>query len=154
MAHPGGRPTDYTPELIERAWEYVNNLPESEVIHSLEGLALYIGISRPTLYEWEKDENKTEFSNIVQSVRNLQARALVNKGLSGDYNPTIAKVILSKHGYSEKQEIDHTTKGEAINDTGAVKDLTQKLNELYRGTSISSDGGSSSFVGTQTQSKE
>ena len=29
---------------------------------------------------------------------------LANKGLAGMYNPTIAKVLLSKHGYREGHE--------------------------------------------------
>jgi hypothetical protein len=35
---------------------------------------------------------------------------LINNGLSGDYNPTIAKVLLSKHGYREevKQDTEHS----------------------------------------------
>ncbi|WP_415843310.1 terminase small subunit [Xenorhabdus thuongxuanensis] len=32
---------------------------------------------------------------------------LINKGLTGDFNSTIAKMMLTKHGYSDKQEIDH-----------------------------------------------
>ena len=36
-----------------------------------------------------------------------QADRLLNNGLSGNYNPTIAKVMLTKHGYREG--IDNTT---------------------------------------------
>jgi len=32
---------------------------------------------------------------------------LVNKGLTGDFNATITKLMLANHGYSEKQSIDH-----------------------------------------------
>ena len=30
---------------------------------------------------------------------------LINKGLSGDHNPTIAKVLLTEHGYREGTEL-------------------------------------------------
>jgi hypothetical protein len=38
----------------------------------------------------------------------LQERTLLNGGLGKDFNPVITKLVLGKHGYSEKQEIQHT----------------------------------------------
>ncbi len=64
---------------------------------------MYLHVNRDTLYEWEK-ANK-EFSDIMGELRAIQADRLVNKGLSGDYNPTIAKVLLTKHGYRDSQEV-------------------------------------------------
>ena len=37
-----------------------------------------------------------------------QEKDLINKGLTGDFNSTITKLILTKHGYSDKQDIDHS----------------------------------------------
>ena len=48
----------------------------------------------------------TTFSNIFEKLMSEQEKVLVNKGLTGDYNSTIAKLILTKHGYSDKQDID------------------------------------------------
>lgn len=148
------RPTDYKEELLEKARDYRANwnaIYPNDVVPSLEGLALHIGISRETIYAWEGQEGKEEFSDIVDVIRKGQAKELVNKGLKGDFNSSIAKVMLSKHGYSEKTEIDHTTKGEKIDNSDAVKELTQKLNELHRGTSISGDGGTTSPLGTEAR---
>jgi hypothetical protein len=34
---------------------------------------------------------------------------LLNNGLDGTFNPPITKMMLSKHGYSDKIEQDHTS---------------------------------------------
>ena len=104
---PGGRPTDYNEAILSRAREYLNLIRpnENEAIPSIEGLALYLGISRPTVYDWAKQEDKKEFSYIVEDILSNQGRTLINKGLLGQFNPTIAKLLLSKHGYADKQEL-------------------------------------------------
>ena len=122
--HAGGRPTDYSEEVLIKAREYLESCQDEESLDksklvrvklpSIEGLAFHLGISRETIYQWEKDEDKKEFSDIIGDLRAKQGESLINKGLSGDYNSTIAKVLLTKHGYSDKQEIDHTTKGEKL----------------------------------------
>ena len=110
-----GRPSLYSPELLEKAREYVDNPPQAdrtesgtfkdgEVLHSVVGLALHLGISRETVYDWSSHDDKPEFSDIVKRVNQLQEQALVSHGLAGTYNPTIAKLLLGKHGYSDKVE--------------------------------------------------
>jgi hypothetical protein len=44
-------------------------------------------------------------------------------------NANITKLLLSKHGYSDKQEIDHTTNGKDVGKT-TDEELTQKLKDL------------------------
>lgn len=122
-----GRPTKLTPELVDRAWEYIEQAQDSIQtvgeklvlkvnIPTIEGLANYLDTSRETLYQWEK-ENK-DFSDILTRVRNNQAERLVNNGLAGTYNQVITKLMLSKHGYVEKSEQDTTHHGDVtfIND--------------------------------------
>lgn len=41
-----------------------------------------------------------------------QEERLINNGLGGQYNPTIAKVLLTKHGYTDK--VDVTSKDEKL----------------------------------------
>jgi len=117
-----GRPTSYTPEIIDSVNNYLEistdttellgehrpivvnhvNLP------SIEGLALYLGINKDTIYEWEKIH--PEFSDVITRVRNSQAQRLINCGLSGSYNPQIAKVLLTKHGYIDRQDVTTNNK--------------------------------------------
>ncbi|MFP5263733.1 MAG: terminase small subunit [Blastocatellia bacterium] len=112
---PAGRPTEYGPRIIKQAQEYLKKYREfDEVIPTIEGLSVYLGIRRSTIYDWASQEDKKEFSDILESILSMQGKTLVAKGLSGDFNSTITKLMLSKHGYRESQEIDHTTKGEKI----------------------------------------
>lgn len=110
---PAGRPTSYTPELIERAKDYLDNFHNSkDVVPSLEGFAIYLGIHSSTVYEWLKEPDKEEFSDIVERIMDTRAQMLQNKGLEGVFNSNITKLLLSKHGYVEKSDV--TTDGKAI----------------------------------------
>jgi len=97
------RPTIYSEEIIAKVEEYKNlEMPyEDEVIHSIEGLAVYAGIARSTLYKWKDEKGKEEFSDIFEEILEKQGRSLFNNGLNGKFAPTITKVILTKHGYRE-----------------------------------------------------
>lgn len=115
MAHAGGRPTKLTPELIKEGWKYLDELDVS--IHTLlptvEGLAIKLGISRDTIYEWEKEND--EFSDIVKKLKVEQGEKLIQNALAGRYNASIAKLILSgKHGYVEQTATDVTSNGKDV----------------------------------------
>jgi hypothetical protein len=112
---PAGRPSKYTPELLIKAQEYCEKWQETgRVIPSLAGMAEYCGISRQLAFEWCKDEEKSEFLDVYTRVQQMQELELIDKGLTRQHDSSLSKMLLSKHGYSDKQEIDHTTKGEAI----------------------------------------
>lgn len=105
-----GRPTDYNDDILARAWDYVNDgwIAAGDKVPTVAGLACEIGVHRDTCYEWAKDENK-QFSDILEAVSRRQERELVNNGLDGAFAPTITKMMLTKHGYSDRVENDHTS---------------------------------------------
>ena len=74
----------------------------------MAGLACQIGVRRETCHAWAKDETK-EFSNILGKIAETQERQLVRGGLSSAFNAPITKMMLTKHGYSDKVEQDHTS---------------------------------------------
>lgn len=78
----------------------VVNLP------TIEGLAEHLEISRSTLYLWQKQYSS--LSDIIEMLQQKQIRMLINSGLSGDYNSTISKVLLGKHGYTDKSEVEQS----------------------------------------------
>lgn len=100
-----GRPTEYGGKIIKKAKKYRDKLPKDEAVHSIEGLAVALGITRETIYDWESQEIKKEFSDIVKEIRQLQGKALITKGLRGVFNSKITSALLSKHGYREGIEM-------------------------------------------------
>ena len=107
---PAGRPTLYTPELVRRARGYLTSYADmGDKVPSIAGLACVLGITRETCHAWAKDPEKQEFSDILKELMQRQERALLNGGLGGEFNAPITKMILTKHGYSDKTETDHTS---------------------------------------------
>lgn len=124
------RPTLYTEDILTKALAYLAECTDEVIeyhktrgeksdsydrlvnvrIPTVEGLAVYLGVSRDTIYEWERVH--PEFSDTLETLRSEQADRLLNGGLSGTYNSTIAKVLLTKHGYREG--IDTTTNGKDL----------------------------------------
>lgn len=86
---------------------------------SVAGLAVYLGVARQTVRDWanqgeqeDAEDLYVEFSTIVETVLAEQELRLSSKGVSGEYNSVISKLLLTKHGYSDKQDI--TSGGERI----------------------------------------
>jgi hypothetical protein len=106
----GGRPTKYTEDLLVIAREYPENYKDyNHSFPSVVGLCRIIGIHSETAYAWARDPEKEEFSGIIKHIMDNQHFDLIEGGLNGEFNPTITKLILAKHGHSEKQEIKQET---------------------------------------------
>jgi len=114
-----GRPTKYSEEVVETAEDYIVNFSNyGDAIPSVVGLAVALETHRDTIYAWAKEEGKEAFSDIVKRLSTNQERKLLNGGLDNSFNPTIAKLLLGKHGYSDKQETDITSGGEKLQHPG------------------------------------
>jgi len=107
-----GRPAGW-PLHLDAAKEYINGGYKSHghAIPSIAGLSLVLGVTRGTIREWAK--NVDEFSTIVEQLLAKQEQELVSNGLAGTFNPSISKLILTKHGYSDK--IEQEISGNGIN---------------------------------------
>ena len=103
--HPGGRPTKYNRAILDKAWAYIDDYKEyGDKVPSIAGLAQVVDCDRETLHRWNNEEDKPEFSNILNKLQRAQERALTNNGLDGTYNSKITTLMLSKHGYSDSQD--------------------------------------------------
>ena len=100
------RPSKYNDKIPGRVLDYLSEWMHEDAVPSIEGLADYLDINKSTIYEWE--HRHQEFSHVLEKVRNRQVRTLFNHGLRGDYNATLAKLMLTKHGYSDKVEQSST----------------------------------------------
>lgn len=121
-----GRPTLYSDRVLIKARRYVNaSYPnKEEVIPTIEGLSLYLRVARATIYAWALEQDKRDFSDIVERLMTKQGKTLANGGISGSFNPTITKLMMSKHGYSDKLDL---TSG----DKPIPASVTNILNKVY-----------------------
>lgn len=120
-----GRPTKYSAEMNDRVIEYLEQCQDeySEFhktrgeksdsydrlvtvkLPTIEGLAIFLGVAVSTVHLWSNEHEV--FSESLELIKQEQKNRLLSKGLSGDYNATIAKLILSSnHGMAEKTETD------------------------------------------------
>ncbi len=126
MSNKGGRPSKYNNKTLSKVMDYLEHFEEEgQVIPTVAGLAVHLDVNRDTLYAWAQDEDKAEFSDILGKLKSLQEIVLVNNGLSGDFNSVITKMMLTKHGYSDK--VDVVTDGESINNTKSNADLAREI---------------------------
>lgn len=126
------RPIEYSQKHLELAQEYLELCQDEERkriksvsdkwtsyeywvnvrLPSIEGLARHLQknwlmVYRQTLYDWR--DIFPEFHDIFEQILSEQCDRLINKGMNSDYNPTIAKLLMWKHWYTDKQEIDQKT---------------------------------------------
>ena len=142
------RPTKLNKALLDDITFYIKECKADKRLPTIEGLAVHLEINKTTMYEWKKpfvgdnsqitpeenDENvklHEKFSNLIDNMLNIQANELINKGLKSEYNSTIAKVLLTKHGYREGIDTDMTSKGEKVS-VGIATTVLDKANEILK----------------------
>ena len=107
--HPGGRPTKYGPDIPERLEGYMSNCPDT--LPSKCGFAVFVGVCENTLTNWGREH--PEFLRALRRLHTRQHAELINRGLNGTYNASLAKLILcSNHGHRERS--DQTSGNERI----------------------------------------
>lgn len=115
--HPGGRPTHYSDEIARQARIYLETYAElGDAVPSVAGLSLFLKRARSTMYEWASQPDKQEFSDILHDINATQERVALSQGLKGEYNSQIVKLLLGKHGYSDKAETQTTISFESLSD--------------------------------------
>jgi hypothetical protein len=81
--------------------EYIENHSDyDDLVPSVEGLSYFLNVSRKTIYNWADSDD--EILHTLDRLKTKQAKMLLSGGLSNAMNPTITKLMLSNHGYSEK----------------------------------------------------
>jgi hypothetical protein len=109
LGNNGGRPPKYeTPEeLKKKCTEYFESAIKLEEKITITGLALFLGFdSRQSLYDYKE---KKAFSYIIKNAMLTVENSYESKGTNFDI------FALKNMGWTDKQEIDHTTKGNEVN---------------------------------------
>lgn len=131
----GGRPSLYGPHVIEMGLDYIENHKKyGDTVPTVAGLALALKVTRTTVYDWASQENKKDFAFLVDTVLLVQERKLLNGGLEGSFNSTIAKLMLAKVGYAEKIDNTHSgPEGKPLEVTAIELNMSDKeASQLYR----------------------
>lgn len=110
MVNLGGRPPHYkNPEdLWDKAMEYFNSVERPTITR----LCLHLGFeSRQSFYDFEKRDG---FSYTIKRLRTMIEAEYEDK-LADKESATAGVIFALKNlGWSDKQEIDHTTQGDKI----------------------------------------
>lgn len=109
---PGGRPTLYSPDMPDRLRAYIRECPDE--LPAIPGFAVFVGVCEKTIHNW--GDKNPGFLLALNELHAAQHQKLLNNGLLGSYNSTIAKLILSSnHGYKERS--DQTSGDEKLETT-------------------------------------
>ena len=125
-----GRPPKYktAEELQKKIDEYFLCCVNGEMKMTITGLALYVGFcSRQSFYDLEEIEEfsytiKRARSNVICHYESL----LQGNNVAG---PIFA---LKNLGWSDRQEIDHTSKGESLNPINITVDASETAATLKK----------------------
>ena len=106
------RPTKYNKAILDDANTYLETYnkrkdDDYEPIPTIAGLAIHLKIARDTVYDWVKQDKKGEFSDIVDDLLARQEMKLITGGIMGEFNASITKLALTKHGYTDKKELSN-----------------------------------------------
>lgn len=104
------RPSGYCEEVQLKCDDYLAKCPDN--IPSIVGLARHIGVVTRTLYNWSEHPEHVELLHTIEAVKEFQHFAALNGSIVGDLNPVISKLVLSNHGYSDKQQTELTGAGQ------------------------------------------
>jgi hypothetical protein len=104
---PIGRPSKYNELTLEITENYIRNYAQyGHAIPSNAGLSIVLGVHRDTVQSWANDPDKAAFSDMLVRLQSEQEQILLSKGLTGEYNSNIAKLVLAKHGYADKSDVN------------------------------------------------
>lgn len=106
-----------TNELFDNILEYIIN---DEKCRSISEAAIEVGEYEHLVMYLENKYSEIDFTSIKKA-REIVKNRLVNQGLDGKANSTMAIFILkNNHGMTDKQQTDITTNGNSINTTPTI----------------------------------
>lgn len=101
------RPTKYDPIFVDKLDDYLETTGREQTsLPTVEGFAIYLDITKETLYQWAKIY--PEFSDALRRIKIKQAKQLIDDGIYGgkEVNSTIVKLLLqANHGMRERTDV-------------------------------------------------
>jgi len=98
-----GQPTKYQLEVLDKVGEYVSMTgKENMSLPTMGGLALHLGVSRRTLFDWRK--RYPQFKERLEQLLNKQKQQLMDDGMYGGKEVNVGMAIFllkTNHGMQE-----------------------------------------------------
>lgn len=80
----------------------IDEYNEQDCVKSLAGLALFLGVDKAVLTQWQHD-GADKFDDLICYAKTCIEKDIVENGLRGKYNATMASFILkTSFGYRDK----------------------------------------------------
>ena len=102
-----GQPTLYDPNFNNKVDDYLTTTGKEQTsLPTVEGFAIYLGVTRKTIYNWAKVY--PEFLHTVEKILTIQAKQLIDDGIYGgkEVNAVIVKLLLqANHGMKERNDV-------------------------------------------------
>ena len=109
------RLTIYNEQVLKDAKEYLENYEiHDHPFPSITGLSRVLGISMSALKRWRNETGKEELKNTLEKIKDEQHLQLINKGIKGEFNSAICKLMLHNYGYTDKQKVETSEKIQVI----------------------------------------
>lgn len=127
-----GRPTVMTAETIGKLEEgFLMGFTDREA-------CLFANINPSTLYDFCKENpDFSERKELLKENVKMRAKQNIHKEIDkGDKQLSQWYTERRDPDFNPKQQIDHTTKGEKIDNSPAIAELAQRLNDLHKGNDI------------------
>lgn len=125
-----GRPSKYSQEILDKTADYiVNHVKCGDIVPSNAGLACELNISRETVRDW--GNTKPEFSAMLAQLQAKQERLLLTNGLTGDFNSNIAKLMLAKHGHTDKVQQDQISSDGTMSPPTKIELIAREITHSY-----------------------
>ena len=112
-----GRPTKLTRELVVKAEDYADDgwRQGGDAVPSIVALSAFIAVSKRTIHNWKREAERVtssellaDFLHTLEGIHCKQHTIVLNSALKGEFNASIAKLLLHNHGYSGKLKTDST----------------------------------------------
>lgn len=116
-----GRPLMFeSPEKLQALIDkYFEDCDANNEIYTVTGLAMALDTDRATLVRYE---HKDEFYNTIKKAKQKIENQMVNRALTGVYNPTVSIFLMKNNfGYVDRTEqevkVTERSKAEKLSDT-------------------------------------
>lgn len=131
--NPGGRPSEYYPEICKEIIEFFDRpytrteldgitpgeyggevfKTKGNEFPTLEGFCGKTGIAKSTLRKWAEDN--PEFHSAFEAAKEMQRAMLFSNALTGHYNASFAKFMaVNLSDYRDRQEVDHKSSDKSM----------------------------------------